>query len=447
VLLAKPNAFILYSTLARLPGLALEDQVNSTRLFMRELNRLGITSVIDAGGGFQSYPEHYAVIERLAREDALTVRIAFNLFTQRRGEELDDFRRWLAMATPGRGPTGTDPTWYRHNGAGEMLVFSAADFEHFVEPRPDLPRRWRTSSRASCAARRAPVAVPPARHVRRVDRALPRRVRARRPRGAVRRAALHDRPRGDDHAAQHRPRRGARRRDRGAAPHGVPGRALPRALRRRGGGRDAAGAPHARRGRPRGLGTDATRVASYNPWVALEWLVAGTTVGGTELTPPERRLDRATALRLLTAGSAWFSGEEAHKGTLVPGALADFAVLSADYFAVPEREIRTLSSLLTVVGGRVVHGAGPFAELAPPLPLASPDWSPGHLARPALARDGAPLAPAAGALAARAHGQHGPACGQVHAAPARASTGGHARPAWPGLDLLWGADGCSCFAY
>jgi predicted amidohydrolase YtcJ len=448
VLLAKPNAFILYSTLARLPGLALEDQVNSTRLFMRELNRLGITSVIDAGGGFQSYPEHYDVIERLAREDTLTVRIAFNLFTQRRGEELDDFRRWIAVATPGRGPTGTDPTWYRHNGAGEMLVFSAADFEHFVEPRPDLPATMEDE-----LARVVRVLVEhrwPLRLHATYDESIGRfldvfeRVDREVPFDGLRFTL--------DHAETITPRNI----DRVAALGG--GIAVQHRMAYQGEhflARYAAGAaaetPPVRRmlaaGVPVGLGTDATRVASYNPWVALEWLVAGTTVGGTVLTPPERRLDRATALRLLTAGSAWFSGEEAHKGTLVPGALADFAVLSADYFAVPEREIRTLSSLLTVVGGRVVHGAGPFAELAPPLPLASPDWSPVHLARPALARDGAPLAPAAGALTARAHGQHGPACGQVHAAPARASTGGRARPAWPGLDLLWGAGGCSCFAY
>jgi predicted amidohydrolase YtcJ len=129
-------------------------------------------------------------------------------------------------------------------------------------------------------------------------------------------------------------------------------------------------------GIPVGAGTDATRVSSYHPWVALSWLVTGRTVGGLELAPPSRRLDRAGALRLWTEGSAWFSGEEGVKGRIEAGRLADLAVLSADYFAVPDDEIARIESVLTVVGGRVVHGAGDFAALAPPLPPPGPSWSP-----------------------------------------------------------------------
>ena len=135
LLLAKPNALILYATLAMGPKLPAEYQLNSTRHFMRELNRLGITSVIDAGGGFQNYPEDYRIIEQLHADGQLTVRIAYNLFTQKKGEELADFQRWSKMVRPGQGDD-----LLRHNGAGEMLVFSAADFEDFLEPRPDLPQ-------------------------------------------------------------------------------------------------------------------------------------------------------------------------------------------------------------------------------------------------------------------------------------------------------------------
>jgi predicted amidohydrolase YtcJ len=134
LLLAKPNALILYATLAKGPRLPIEYQANSTRHFMRELNRLGITSVIDAGGGFQNYPEDYQVIEQLHRDDQLTVRIAYNLFTQNKGKEVDDFRGWSEILQPRQGDD-----LLRHNGAGEMLVFSAADFELFNEPRPELP--------------------------------------------------------------------------------------------------------------------------------------------------------------------------------------------------------------------------------------------------------------------------------------------------------------------
>src|SRR6202521_1792147 len=133
LLLAKPNANILYSTLAKGPKLSREDQLNSTRLFMRELNRFGITSAIDAGGGFQNYPDDYGVVNELHRNGELSVRLAYNLFTQKPKQELSDFQSWTKMAKPGDGDD-----FYRVNGAGEMLVFSAADFEDFLVPRPDL---------------------------------------------------------------------------------------------------------------------------------------------------------------------------------------------------------------------------------------------------------------------------------------------------------------------
>src|SRR6266853_1406104 len=134
LLIARPNAFILYSTLAKGPKLPHEQQLNSTRQFMRELNRLGVTSVIDAGGGFQNYPQDYQVVTELHRNDQLTVRLAANLFTQRPREELADFSNWVKTVKPGQGDD-----LYRINGAGEMLVYSAADFEDFLEPRPDMP--------------------------------------------------------------------------------------------------------------------------------------------------------------------------------------------------------------------------------------------------------------------------------------------------------------------
>ena len=134
LMLASPNAMILYSTLAKGPRLPYEQQLNSTRHFMTELNRFGITSVIDAGGGFQNYPDDYKVINELNENRQLTIRIAYNLFTQRPKQEFEDFEHWTSSVKVHQGDD-----MYRHNGAGEMLVFSAADFENFVQPRPDLP--------------------------------------------------------------------------------------------------------------------------------------------------------------------------------------------------------------------------------------------------------------------------------------------------------------------
>jgi predicted amidohydrolase YtcJ len=126
-----------------------------------------------------------------------------------------------------------------------------------------------------------------------------------------------------------------------------------------------------------GAGTDATRVASYNPWISLYWMVTGKTVGGMQLASPENRLSREEALRLYTLGSAWFSGEEEQKGRIAPGQLADFAILSADYMTVPEEQIRRIESVLTVTGGDVVYSADPFTMFASEqLPPVSPAWSP-----------------------------------------------------------------------
>src|SRR6201999_508663 len=122
LLLAKPNASILYATLAKGPKLPFDYQLNSTRHFMRELNRLGITGVIDAGGGFQNSPDDYEVVQKLADEGQMTIRLAYNLFTQKPKAEKQDFLDWAKTSTYQQGSD-----YFRHNGAGEMLVFSAAD--------------------------------------------------------------------------------------------------------------------------------------------------------------------------------------------------------------------------------------------------------------------------------------------------------------------------------
>jgi cytosine/adenosine deaminase-related metal-dependent hydrolase len=143
-------------------------------------------------------------------------------------------------------------------------------------------------------------------------------------------------------------------------------------------------------GIPVGAGTDATRVASYNPWVSLNWLVTGKTVGGTRLYPPANRVDREEALRLWTTANTWFSNEEGKKGQIAVGQLADLAVLSDDYMTVPEDEIPHLSSVLTLLGGKVVHGratirqagAGAAAAHARLVAGAHLRRLPGSLARP-----------------------------------------------------------------
>jgi predicted amidohydrolase YtcJ len=373
LLVAKPNAGILYATLAKGPKLPFEYQLNSTRHFMRELNRLGVTGAIDAGGGFQNYPEDYEVIRKLSDAGQLTVRLAYNLFTQKPKGEKEDFLNWTQTSKYKQGDD-----YFRHNGAGEMLVFSAADFEDFRQPRPDMPpemereleevvrilaqNRWpwrlhatydETISRALDVFERVNQDIPLDGlnwifdHAETISDESIERI-----------AAL-----GGGIAVQHR--------------MAYQGEYFVERY-----GHEAAEAtpPIAkilRSGVKISAGTDATRVASYNPWVSLAWLVTGRTVVGMRLYPQRNCLDRETALRMWTENVTWFSNEEGKKGRIQVGQFADLIVPDRDYFSCADDEIAETTSDLTIVGGKVVYAAGDFAkydEAAPP--PAMPDWSP-----------------------------------------------------------------------
>ena len=265
------------------------------------------------------------------------------------------------------------------NGAGEMLVFSAADFEDFLEPRPDLPPVMEEElDRGGPPPGGEPLAVPPPRHLRRVDLPLPRRLRGGQPGGPLQGLALVLRPCRDHHPAEPGAGQGALA---AASPSrtGWPSRGNTSWTAT--GKQAAEQTPPVRRmlemGIPVGAGTDATRVASYNPWVSLYWLVTGRTVGGTAALPggePPGPDGGAAALHAREAAGS--PARKERRGRLSPGQLADLAVLSADYFTVPEEEIKGIESVLTIVGGKVVYGAAEFGSLAPPPLPVSPDWSP-----------------------------------------------------------------------
>lgn len=429
MLVARPNAMILYSTLAKGPTLPIDYQINSTRQFMRELNRLGVTSAIDAGGGFQNYPDDYEVVRELAKNDQLTVRIAYNLFTQKPKEELADFQSWTKQVKPGDGDD-----FFRHNGAGEMLVFSAADFEDFLEPRPDLAPQMEQELE------------PVVRHL--VEHRWPFRLHATYDESISRMLDVFEKVNQDipfnglpwffDHAETITPRNIERVRALGG------GIAIQDRMAFQGeyfvdryGSKAAEQTPPIQRmlaeGVPVGAGTDATRVSSYNPWTSLYWLVSGKTVGGLSLHP--EGLSRAVALELFTHGSAWFSSEQGKKGQLKVGQLADLIALSADFFSVEEEQIKWMESVLTVVGGKVVYAAGEFGPLSPGEIPVMPDWSP--VARvPGHWKPSAPLQ-------ASVHHCSGPCAVHAHQHD-RVRTSSVPISDYQGF---WGAFGCSCFAF
>src|ERR1700757_948648 len=442
LLLAKPNAMILYATLAKGPKLPPEYQLNSPRHFMRELNRLGVTGALDAGGGFQNYPDDYAVIQKLDQDGQLTIRLAYNLFTQKPKGEKEDFLNWTKTSKYKQGDD-----YFRHNGAGEMLVFSAADFEDFRVARPDMPHEMEGELEAVVrilVQNKWPWRLH-ATYDETISRALD-----------VFEKVNHDTPLDGLHwFFDHAETISDRSIDRIAALGG--GIAVQHRMAYQGeyfveryGFGAAEATPPVKKIINKGVrvsaGTDATRVASYNPWVALAWLVTGKTVGGLRLYPQRNCLDRETALRMWTENVTWFSNEEARKGRIEVGQLADLIVPDRDYFACSEDQIADITAALTILGGKVVYGAGDFAafdETVPP--SAMPDWSPvrrfgGYAAWGDSSGSGQAMARrslAAACSCANPCGIHG----HDHVAA------WSARLPISDLRSFWGALGCSCFAF
>ena len=381
VLLAEPNPTILYARIGSLPSLSEQAMVNGTRQFYRELNRFGITSGIDAGGGGHKFPKDYKGTETLAGAGEMPLRLSYYLFPQNKGAEYAEFQEWMAANEVGQDGEIHLEHGYELEGGGEFLAWSAGDFENFLAPQPFLEDRptWREDLKRIVRLH--------------VDRGWPFRIHA--TYGETIANML------DVLEEVNRETNGKLAQERWLFDHAetVQERELERIKALNGGiaiqarmayageyfverygAEKAQQAPPVKKmiemGLPVGAGTDGTRVASYNPWPAIYWLITGKTVGGLQLAEQENRLTREEALGLYTKGSAWISKEEGVKGTLEKGMYADFALLAHDYFSIPEEEIRDLEAVLTVVDGKVVYASGPYSELSPEIPGVIPEWSP-----------------------------------------------------------------------
>lgn len=377
-LYAEPNAMILYKTIGALPSMSVSDQVNSTRHWYHELARFGLTSVVDAGGGGHNYPGNYIATEVLARREEMPMRVSVYLFPQTPGKEFADFRRWLQANERDYNRAMKTLHGYTIRGGGEYLVWAAGDFENFLSPRPELAPDMR--EQLLPVARMLLRNNWPIRQHATYDESIRQLLDVFEELDeneidfAGRRWAI-------DHAETISPESIARVKELGG------GVAIQNRMAfageyflRRYGGEVTSNSPPLRKlvdsGIPLGAGTDATRVSSYNPWLSLYWMVSGRTVGGTLLYPQENCLTREEALRLYTTGSAWFSGEDGIKGRISPGQFADLTVLSADYFGVPEEQIKDIESVLTLLDGRPTYASEEFAALNPELPPVTPAWTP-----------------------------------------------------------------------
>ena len=335
---------------ARLPSPSFEQRVEGTRKFFRELNRLALAGVIDPGG-FGMAPRDYQALLKLWRDRALTLRVAYTVFAQKRGSELEDYRALTQLL-----PMGFGDDMLRFNGIGENVAWGMYNNDNPGESEKAQfyeIARW-------AAARRMSLNIH-WHNDRSVGQLLDifERVNREVPIADLRWAVAHL----NDASAPTLERMKAL---------GV-GWAMQDALYFEGERfQKEKGAEAAHRAPPLktalrigvkiGAGTDAHRVASYNPFVALRWMLDGKTVGGAALRGPEETPTREEALQMYTAGSAWFAHDEDRRGSLEAGKLADLAVLSKDYMKAPIEEIGAIESLLTMVGGRIVYAAGPYAR-------------------------------------------------------------------------------------
>lgn len=376
IMYAKQTPKAIYTTLALTTKLNPEERKSSTINFDRELNRFGITSAVDAAGGGQNFPSDYAASLELAKEGKLTVRKAYYLFAQQKGTEFQDYEKWVAQVNLRKNDMLLVPNGYIPEGAGENIVASAADFENFLEPRIVLADNMEADLEPIIrllVKNRWPFRIH-ATYGESIDRMLHvfEKINKEIPFNGLHWFFDHAETITDSELERVKKLGGGiavqfRMYYQGELYkqlYGQPTTQLPPIKKM------------LAMGIPVGMGTDATRISTYNPWMALHWLLTGKTIGGMQFWPKDQVLDKFTALQLYTSGSAWCSGEEHEKGKLIKGMYADMVILSDDYFSLPADDIRNIESELTILNGKIVYAAGKFKDLDPVVPETIPSWSP-----------------------------------------------------------------------
>ena len=334
----------------KLPKPTFDEQVEGTKKFFRELNRLALTGVYDPGGNNLA-PDDYQAVFKVWRRGEMTVRVAYTLCGQTPGSEFEELKGLVAMV-----PQGFGDDMLRFGGLGERITAAMNN-----NNRPTDAEKEQYYQIVRWAAGRGMTLTMHWNNDASVGQLLDifERVNKDVPIAPLRWSIAHL----NDASAATLTRMKAL---------GI-GWTVQDAMYFGGDGYvQQAGAAAAKRvppvetgkkiGVPIGGGTDAHRVASYNPFTSLQWFLDGRTVGGTAIRGPEETPDRADALRFYTLGSAWFSFDDKKRGSLEVGKLADLAVLSKDYMTVAVEDVHTIESLLTLVGGKVVYAAGPFAN-------------------------------------------------------------------------------------
>ena len=340
---------VIVALFDRLPKPTYEQKVEGTKKFFLELNRLGLTGVIDPGGNNITAPDYEALFD-VWRQNQLTVRVAFSFGSQGNGGEFDEITEPALKL-----PVGFGDNMLRFNGVGERITGGM-----YNNDKPTTAEKEAFEVIALWAAQRGLGLTVHWGNDASVGQLLEvfDHVNVQVPIAPLRWSIAHLNDASFD-TLTHMKKLGvgwamqdamyfngdATIRQRGPAARRIPPIETARKL-----------------GVVIGAGTDAHRVASYNPFTCLQWLLDGKTVEGIAMRAAEERPTREDALRLYTRGSAWFAHADDRRGTLEVGKLADLAVLTKDYMAVPVEQIGSIESLMTMVGGKVVYAAPPFSK-------------------------------------------------------------------------------------
>jgi len=365
------------------PQPSFEEQLNSLIYVINDLNRFGITSIIDASSG-NPYPQGHAPLEILARENRLNIRFPFVDFQFGDGSSTNWVDASINTITktspisPGENMHPTMAHGHEYEGMGEGIRLALHDHENFDRPaviiNKDSMRRYIEEDMAKLVKRRIPFRM----HISYNENITPfldalENINRKIPFDGLRWSIEHAETITPENAERVKKLGGGIALDDKMALHGD---AFIKTYNRA----KALQTPGLRQlvnsGVPLAMTTDGFRVSSFNPWIGISWMITGKSVSGSEILAKDNRLTRAEALKLYTLGAAWFSYDENEKGRIAPGNFADFSLLSSDYFSIPESEIKDISSVLTVMDGRVVFGTGKYSSLTPQLPPVIPAWSP-----------------------------------------------------------------------
>jgi len=360
-----------------------EEQVSSITNAIHDMNRFGVTTAVDAASIY-GYPHGHVPIQQLAKENRLNIRMPFIdlQFGDTNSSSLVDAQinavTRKAPISPGENLHPHMAHGHVYEGTGEILRLEIHDHENFDRPAVIIDEEIMHRYIQEDVTKLVEKGIPFRLHISYNENITTfldvlETINEKTPLDGLRWSIEHAETISPENIARVKRLGGGIALDMKMAMHGdgfIKTHGLEKALQ----------TPRLRQlvdsGIPLAITTDAFRASSYNPWIGISWMITGKSVSGSEILAKDNRLTREEALKLVTIGPTWFENQESEMGKIIPGNLADFTLLNKDFFTIPEDEIKTISSVLTVLDGRIVFGEEEYSKLSPKLPETLPTWSP-----------------------------------------------------------------------